>query len=118
MFKSHSENILLGSFLTTDYLEDKVTPVLTESASVKEDGTIISTISNVSLTETEEVKCQIADSTVSSVEAEIVTGAARDYNDFCKEPCVTTKKFTDFTLTSDGFVAKIPPCSVVKFIIK
>ncbi len=118
LFKAHSENTLLGSFLTTDYLEDKKTPVLTESASVKEDGTIISTISNVSLTDVEEIKCQIADSAVSSIEAEIVTGNARDYNSFEKSDVVATQKFTDFTVTADGFIAKIPPCSVVKFIIK
>ena len=118
MYKAHAENTLLGSFLTTDYLEDKVTPVLTESASVKEDGTIISTVSNASLTESQEIKCQIADATVSSVKAEIVSGDARDYNDFGKDPSVFTKEFTDFTLTQDGFIANIPPCSVVKFIIK
>ncbi len=118
MYKAHAENTLLGSFLTTDYLEDKVTPVLTESASVKEDGTIISTVSNASLTDAQEIKCQIADANVSSVVAEIVSGNARDYNDFGKAPSVFTKEFTDFTLTNDGFVANIPPCSVVKFIIK
>ena len=118
LFKSHAENTLLGSFLTTDYLDDKVTPVLTESASVKEDGTIVSTISNISLTESREIKCQIADSTVTSITAEIVTADARAYNDFNKEPAVFTKEFTDFTLTADGFVANIPACSVVKFIIK
>ncbi len=118
LFKDHSENTLLGSFLTTDYLEDKKTPVLTESASVKKDGTIISTISNASLTDVEEIKCQIADSAVSSIEAEIVTGNARDYNSFEKSDVVATQKFTDLTVTADGFIAKIPPCSVVKFIIK
>ena len=118
LFKSHSENTLLGSFLTTDYLDDKVTPVLTESASVKEDGTIVSTISNISLTESQEIKCQIADSKVTSITAEIVTADVRAYNDFNKAPAVFTKEFTDFTLAADGFVANIPACSVVKFIIK
>jgi alpha-N-arabinofuranosidase len=118
LFKSHSQNTLLGSFITTDYLDDKVTPVLTESASVKDDGTIVSTISNASLTQAQEIKCQIADSTVTSITAEIVTAHARAFNDFNKDPEVFTKEFTDFTVTSDGFVANIPPCSVVKFIIK
>ncbi len=118
MYKSHAENTLLGSFITTDYLDDKQTPVLTESASCKDDGTIVSTISNVSLTDCEEVKCQIADFKVSSVTAEILTGNVRDYNSFDKKDTVKTKEFTDFSLTDDGFIAKIPPCSVVKFIIK
>ena len=118
MFKSHAENTLLGSFITTDYLDDKKTPVLTESASVDENGTIISTISNASLTESYEIKCQITDTEISSVKAEIVTGNARDYNTFDNKDVVKTAVFTDYSLTDDGFVANIPPCSVVKFIIK
>ncbi len=119
MYKSHAENTLLGSYITTDYLEEnKETPVLTESASVNADGEIISTISNASLTEKAEIKCQIADFTVSSVVAEIVTGDVRNHNTFDNKEVVKTEEFTDFTLTGDGFIANVPPCSVVKFIIK
>ncbi|MBR5442331.1 MAG: alpha-N-arabinofuranosidase [Clostridia bacterium] len=119
MYKDHMENTLLGSYITTDYLEErKETPVLTESASVNADGDIISTISNASLTDAAEIKCQIADFTVSSVTAEIVTGDVRNHNTFDNKEVVKTAEFTDFTLTSDGFVANVPPCSVVKFIIK
>ena len=119
MFKSHAENTLLGSYITSDYLEDnKKTPILTESASIDEDGTIISTISNISLTDKAEIKCQIADFAVSEVKAEIVSGNARDYNTFENKEVVKTVEFTDFTLTNDGFIANVPPCSVVKFIIK
>lgn len=119
MFKDHSENTLLGSFLTTDYIEeDKKTPVLTESASVDEKGVIVSTITNSSLVKTEEVKCQIADFSVESIEAEILTGYVSAHNTFENKDIVKTETFTDFTLTNDGFFAKIPPCSVVKFKIK
>ncbi len=119
MYKSHAENTLLGSYITSDYLEDnKKTPTLTESASIDENGTIVSTISNASLTESAEIKCQIADFTVSEVKAEIVTGNARDYNTFENKDVVKTVDFTDFTLTTDGFIANVPPCSVVKFVIK
>ncbi len=118
MYRDHSENTLLGSFITTDYLADNVTPLLTESASVKADGTIISTISNISLDKTEEVKCQIADAVVTSVKARIVTGNVRDFNSFDKKDTVKICDFADFTLTADGFIANIPPCSVVEFIVK
>lgn len=119
MYKSHAENTLLGSYITTDYLEEsKETPVLTESASVNSDGEIVSTISNASLAERAEIKCQIADFTVSSVVAEIVTGDVRNHNTFDNKEVVKTEEFTDFTLANDGFVANVPPCSVVKFIIK
>lgn len=119
MFKSHSENTLLGSFLTTDYFEEnRKTPILTESASIDENGVIVSTVSNASLDKTEEIKCQIADFAVTSVEAEIVTGDVHDHNTFENKEVVKTERFTDFEVTADGFIAKLPPCSVVKFIIK
>ncbi len=118
MFKDHSKNTLLGSYITTDYLDDKITPVLTESASVNADGEIVSTITNISLTEPQEIACQIADFKVNSVKAEIVTGQVRDHNTFENKTVVKTADFTDFTLTPDGFKAVIPPCSVCKFIIK
>ncbi len=118
MYKDHQENTLLGSYITTDYLEDKETPILTESASVNEKGEIISTISNISLTESKEIKCQIADFSVSSVKAEIITGDVRNHNDFDNKDVVKTEEFADFTLTTDGFIANVPPCSVVKFVIK
>ena len=118
MFKSHAENTLLGSLITSDFIDDGKTPALTESASVTEDGTIVSTISNASLTECFDVECQVAHSKVTAVSAEIVTANARDYNTFENKNAVKTTVFTDFTVTDDGFTAKIPPCSIVKFIIK
>jgi alpha-N-arabinofuranosidase len=119
MYKSHAENTLLGSFITTDYIDERnETPVLTESASVNEKGEIVSTISNASLTETKEIKCQIADFSVSSVTAEILTNDVRAHNTFTDKNVVYTTDFKDFSLTQDGFIAKIPPCSVVKFIVK
>ncbi len=119
MFKSHAENTLIGSYITTDYFDEKKsTPTLTESASIDENGVIVSTISNASLTETKIVKCQVADFSVEGVEAEIVSGEARAHNTFENKDIVKTETFTEITLTGDGFIAEIPPCSVVKFIIK
>ena len=118
MYKDHMENTLLGSFITTDYL-DEGTPVITESASVNEAGEVISTISNASLTDAKEIKCQIADFSVSSVTAEILTSDnVRNHNTFDNKEVVKTEAFTDFTLTEDGFIANVPPFSVVKFVIK
>ena len=118
MYKDHMENTLLGSFITTDYLDEE-TPVITESASVNAAGEIVSTISNASLTDAKEIKCQIADFSVSSVTAEILTSDnVRNHNTFDKKEVVKTEAFTDFTLTEDGFIANVPPFSVVKFVIK
>ncbi len=119
MYKDHHENTLLGSYITTKNLAEKgKLPQLIESASVKEDGTIIATIVNTSVDESADVKCQIADYAVSSVTAEILTGDAHDHNSFENKNAVDIRDFTDYTLTADGFTTSLPPCSVVKFIIK
>ncbi|MBE6742589.1 MAG: alpha-N-arabinofuranosidase [Ruminococcaceae bacterium] len=122
MFKEHQENTLVGSYLTTSEIEskndrNKKFPKLTESASVDENGVIYSTISNASLNEASEIKCQIADTEIKSIRAEIITAPARAKNDFGKDEDVKCVAFTDFEATADGFTANIPACSVVKFII-
>ena len=119
MYKDHQENTLLGSYLTTKNLPDKEnTPQLTESASVKEDGTIVSTVVNTSLTDEAEIACQVADFSVSSVSAEILCGKAHDHNSFDDPNAVSAGAFNEISRSADGFRTVIPPCSVVKFIIK
>ena len=93
-------------------------PELIESASMDENGTIYSTVVNVCLDNAKEVKCQIADSEVKSVKAEILTGKMDDHNTFENKEAVKPAEFTDFELTADGFIANVPPCSVVKFIVE
>ncbi len=119
MFKDHQENTLLGSYITTPNLAHKGTlPKLIESASVKEDGTIIATIVNTSADESADIHCQIADFALKDLSAEILTGDIHDYNSFENKNTVATKTFSDYEMLSDGFKTKIPPCSVVKFVIR
>ncbi len=120
MYKEHQNNMLLDSYITSDTIEceNLTMPKLIESASMDESGVIYSTIVNVSLDDTKEIKCQVADSEVTNVTAEILTGRMGDYNSFEEKDNVKTVEFTDFSVTGDGFVAEIPPCSVVKFTIK
>ena len=40
------------------------------------------------------------------------------YNDFTHKETVKTEVFGDFEQTEDGFNAKLPPCSVVKFTVE
>ena len=119
LFREHQDSTLLGSYITNskvggEYGIDK----LYESASVTDDGTIISTIANTSESEGEEIECQIADFSVKEIDAEILTGDMGDHNTFDDTQKVKIQKFTDFTLTADGFKAKIPPCSVIRFAVK
>lgn len=119
MYKEHQQNTLLGSFITSPkFAEGYSAPQLVESASMQDDGTIISTIVNTSADLPAEIECQIADFKVKQITAEILTGDMGDYNTFeqTKVPGATT--FTDFKETADGFKAVLPPCSIVKFVIR
>ncbi len=117
MFASHQDNTLLGSHITTEAMENyDNTPKLIESASIDENGAVVSTIVNTSLDEKAEILCQIADFEVKNITAEILTGEAHAHNSFEKTNEVETKEFTAFEKTADGFKCVIPPCSVVKFI--
>ena len=118
MYKDHQENTLLGSFLTTPSYGREKTPQLIESASVKEDGTIIATIVNTSLTDASDIACQIADFKVSGITAEILTGEVHEHNSFDNKDVVSIKEFSGFETTADGFTTVLPPCSVVKFVIR
>ena len=119
LFREHQENKLLGSYITSKacYEGSKV-PQLIESASIKEDGTIISTIVNTSSTEAAEIQCQIADFNVSEISAEILHGEMTAHNTFDAKENVKICAFTDLETTIDGFKTIIPPCSIVKFEIK
>ncbi len=118
MFKDHQENTLLGSYITEGEAATKDLPQLIESASVDENGVIYATVANTSADEAAEIKCQVADFAVEEIKAEILAGNPEDYNSFEEKESVKTREFADFSVTADGFVAKLPPCSVVKFVIK
>ncbi|MDE6110746.1 MAG: hypothetical protein K2F65_02395, partial [Eubacterium sp.] len=93
-------------------------PQLIESASVDENGIIYATIVNTSATKSAKIKCQIADTKINSIKAEILTGDMHDKNDFDNADAVKTKEFSDFRKLKDGFTATLPKCSIVKFVIK
>ena len=119
MYKSHHGSTLLGSYITSDKVSEKCSaPKLIESASMASDGSIVSTIVNTSAEESSEVLCQIADFKTSEITAEILTGDINDYNTFDESGKVYTVPFNGFEMTTDGFKTVIPPCSIVKFIIK
>ena len=119
LFREHQENTLLGSYITNGKADSRGrTDRLYESASMAEDGTIISTVANVSDSEKCEIQCQVADFGVKEVTAEILTGAIDDHNTFDEPDKVKTAEFKEFKLTADGFITEIPPCSVVRFVVK
>lgn len=122
MYKEHQNNTLIGSYITSDIIKsnnagNKQFPQLIESASTDENGTIYSTITSTSSVKSAKIKCQIADTKVDSIYAEIISGECHDKNDFVNQNKVKTVEFIDYKKLKDGFTAVIPACSVVKFVI-
>ena len=123
MYKEHQNNTLLGSYITSDEIvsendDNKAFPQLIESASEDENGVIYATVANTSATKQAKLRCQIADRRISTVTAEILTGDCHDKNDFDAPDVVTPQPFDGFRKHTDGFTATLPPCSVVKFVIR
>lgn len=122
MYKDHQNNTLLGSHITTDEFEangvSTKCPRLIESASVDENGVIYSTVANVSDSQSAQIDCQIADTKVKDIRAEIVCGSIHDKNDFSDPDKIKCEEFLNFKKRSDGFTAEIPPCAAVKFVIE
>ena len=52
------------------------------------------------------------------VKAEILAGEAHDHNSFEDKNAVGTRAFEDFEKQANGFATVLPPCSVVKFVIR
>lgn len=122
MYKEHQNNTLIGSYITSENIDskndrNKQFPQLIESASTDENGTIYSTITNTSSVKSAKIKCQIADTRVDSIYAEIISGECHDKNDFENLDKVKTVEFIDYKKLKDGFTAVIPACSVVKFVV-
>ena len=119
MYSDHQENTLLGSFITSDKsTENGIAPQLIESASMRADGAIVSTVVNTSVDSVAEIHCQVADFNLQDVSAEILTGAFNAHNTFENKNEVGACAFSDFEKLGDGFKTVIPPCSVVKFVIR
>lgn len=122
MYKEHQNNTLIGSYITSDEIKSdaagRVFPQLIESASMDENGVIYSTVTNTSAAKKSKIKCQVADTKVKNMRAEIICGNIQDKNDFDNPDVVKIKEFTGFRKLKDGFTADIPPCSIVKFIIE
>ena len=122
MFKEHQNNMLLGSFITTDKIDSKEAkrscPQLIESASIDENDIIYSTVVNVADKKSAKIKCQIADKKVKNIKAYVLNGDIHDKNDFENTNTVEIKDFYDFRQLKDGFTATLPACSVVKFVIE
>ncbi len=112
MYRPHHDSTLIYSFIENEKIENRSFEAISQTSSVDKDGKIHITISNCSLTESYEADCGIADATVKSVSARILTGDAHDFNDFGAEIKVCPKPH-NVELKDNRLSINVPPCSVI-----
>ena len=90
-------------------------PGITASASEK-DGVITLTLSNLRPEKGEEVRVTL-DGKPAEVTGRILQGRMDAYNDFDSAPLKITE-FTDYEITENGILVKMPPCAVAELRIR
>ena len=115
MFAGHQGATFLESSMDFEEVGtfDRKVPDLTQSASMKDDGTVTVTLNNLSLTDDNEVKIALGGKKIVSMTGELLDAEADAYNDFNQEEDVTPVTFTDFELKDGEAVVKIPASSVL-----
>ena len=116
MYKKHQGAQLLESSISDVCqigTEENKVPNLQESVSVTEDGTVIVTIANLSLTDSYPVEVIFAEKKPAAVKATILTGKMNAYNTFDEPETVKEVPFDEVHLTEKGAEFTIPACSVV-----
>ncbi|MBS5951798.1 MAG: alpha-N-arabinofuranosidase, partial [Clostridium sp.] len=93
-------------------------PNLHESASIDNEGRLIFTINNLSITEDYKIETVLLGKEAKKVRANILTNEMTAYNTFDNPNLVNIKEFNDFTVTKEGLNFTIPKCSVMRFIVE
>ncbi|MCR5776363.1 MAG: alpha-N-arabinofuranosidase [Lachnospiraceae bacterium] len=120
LYKDHQDATLLASYIENETIgteTDKI-PMLSQSVSVAEDGTINITLVNMSDDKAEEVKVITVEKTAGEVSGKILTGEMHDHNTFTDKEKVKLADYTDFKVESDGVVMQVPAMSVINLKIK
>jgi alpha-N-arabinofuranosidase len=122
MYAPHQNNTLLESWIENRQVgeEDSVGPLLSESASIGEDGSLVVTLCNLSLGEEVSVEAETPGFTAQGVTAEILTGAKDAKNTFedGKAGVVKAEGYSKAAVTKNGFSVTLPPVSVVTLVLR
>ena len=116
MYQNHQDGELVESCVETVQAgleKDYMVPNLTESVSVAKDGRIHVTMTNLSLTDSQEIQGYFADSTIKSVKGTVLTGDMRAHNTFENPNAVHTEDFTAVTAEGNRMTFPIPACSLL-----
>jgi len=119
MYSKHQEAQLVHSYMKTELIgtdKDKV-PNMSHSVSEDAEGNITITINNLSVQDSYDVQCRIADRNVTKIEGEILTEDFRSYNTFEEPDKVMSKAYSDYEINNGVLTLHVPPCSVLSITI-
>ncbi len=121
MYRGHQGAELVESSLSVEGtvgVEGYEVPALQESVSVREDGTVLVTLANLSVREACPVELMLTEKKPETVKAAILTGKMQAHNTFEEPDRVKEEEFQDVALTERGVRFTIPACSVVSLEIR
>nr|WP_300767545.1 alpha-N-arabinofuranosidase [uncultured Acetatifactor sp.] len=121
MYRGHQGAELVESSLSVEGtvgVEGYEVPALQESVSVREDGTVLVTLANLSVREAYPVELMLTEKKPETVKAAILTGKMQAHNTFEEPDRVKEEEFQDVALTERGVSFTIPACSVVSLEIR
>ncbi len=121
MYRGHQGAELVESSLSVEGtvgVEGYEVPALQESVSVREDGTVLVTLANLSVREAYPVELMLTEKKPETVKAAILTGKMQAHNTFEEPDRVKEEEFQDVALTERGVRFTIPACSVVSLEIR
>ena len=121
MYRGHQGAELVESSLSGEGIvgvEDCEVPALQESVSVREDGTVLVTLANLSVRDACPVELMLTEKRPETVRAAILTGKMQAHNTFEEPERVKEEVFEDVALTERGVSFTIPACSVVSLEIR
>lgn len=99
--------------------EGRDVPMLSASAAQKADGSIIVSLANVDLENTQEITLNIEGASANEVSGTILTSKnIDDYNDFSNPSVVAPSEFNGFYLKKGVLTVKLPAMSIVVLNIK
>ena len=120
LFKEHQDTRLIETYLETVGMESEGVsmPMLSESASLDEEGTIHITLCNLSLECAAPIEAEVLGGGYRILDGRLLTGGMDAHNTFDNPDAVRSVPFKDAVLTKNGFAAVLPPVSVASITLR
>ncbi len=116
LYKGHQDSTLIYSH-TENENADKNIPCISQTASINEQGEILVTLSNCSLSSSFEAQLSSVFGRIEAAEGRMLTGDPHDKNDFADPEKVTIKPM-EIKLSEGNAYAEIPPCCAAAITLK